>query len=453
MFKKIELWLVLLIVLIFLIGTILFGAVLKYHYSGGALFPKIRATSVFLAEIPFNILRLTFKKNKNNEIMVQNESDMPPELIKHKKKSKFKRFINNDRDVLLVLPRYDGNKKRSVVDIIQLNDFKTIYTYEHDITSMNNMVNTDNIEYANIKIDDSELRFEYRHPLIFEDGSLVSHSENAPLFKIDVCSDLVWINQDERFHHSTEESNDNSIWVPTSMYPYSTIVGNYINDFGFLDDAITKVSQDGEILFTKSVSEILIENKIKDLKLLDVFDPIHLNDIQPAKFDTSYWKKNDLFLSLPRVNAIIHYRPSTNKVINYIQGPFSWQHDVDIISDHEISIFNNNNSLTDRNYSEITIYDFETKKFSKKFNKSLIKEGFKTSTEGLSEILNDGSMLVEEQNHGRLIFYDNEGEKEWEFINKDDQENIYFISWSRVIENKELIDKLKNIYNDNQCLN
>ena len=86
MFKKIELWLVLLIVLIFLIGTILFGAVLKYHYSGGALFPKIRATSVFLAEIPFNILRLTFKKNKNNEIMVQNESDMPPELIKHKKK-------------------------------------------------------------------------------------------------------------------------------------------------------------------------------------------------------------------------------------------------------------------------------------------------------------------------------------------------------------------------------
>ena len=62
-------------------------------------------------------------------------------------------------------------------------------------------------------------------------------------------------------------------------------------------------------------------------------------------------------------------------------------------------------------------------------------------------------MLVEEQNHGRLIFYDNEGKKEWEFINKDDQENIYFISWSRVIENKELIDKLKSIYNDNQCLN
>ena len=453
MFKKVELWLVLLIILVFFIGSILFGAVLKYHYSGGALFPKVRAASVFLAEIPFNILRLTLKKTKNDELIIQNETDMPPKLIKHKSKSRFEKFIDNERDILLVLPRYDGNKKRSVIDIIELDNFETIHTYEHDITLMNNKIDTNYIEFNNIKIDDSEIRFEYRHPLILEDGSLISHSEYAPLFKIDKCSNLIWINQEERFHHSIELSNDNSIWVPSSMYPYSTIVNNYIDEFGFLDDAITKVSQEGKILFIKSVSEILIENKIKDLKLLDVFDPIHLNDIQPAKFDSPYWKKNDLFLSLPRVNAIVHYRPSTNKVLNYIQGPFSWQHDVDIISDNEISIFNNNNSLTDRNYSEITIYNFETKEFSKKFNNHLIKNKFKTSTEGLSEILSDGSMLVEEQNHGRIIFFDKEGKKEWEYINKDDQDDIYFISWSRVIENKELIKKLKNIYKNNQCVN
>ena len=453
MFKKIELWIVLLIIIFFFIGTVLFGAVLKYHYTGGTLFPKIRNLSIFFAEIPLNILRLSFKINTNDEMIIRNYSDMPPELIKHKNKSKFERYIDNDKDILLVLPRYDGNKKRSVVDIVQLKDFKVIHTYEHDITSMNNEINTDNAEFESLRIDDSEIRFEYRHPLILDDGSLVSHSENAPLFKIDVCSNLIWFNQDERFHHSIELSNNNYIWVPSSMYPYSTIVGNNIDEFGFLDDAITKVSQDGEILFIKSVSEILIENKIKDLKLLDVYDPIHLNDIQPAKFDSSYWKINDLFLSLPRVNAIVLYRPSTNKVINYIQGPFSWQHDVDIISDHEISIFNNNNSLTDKNYSEIVIYNFETEKFSKKFNKGLIENNFKTSTEGLSEILDDGSMLAEEQNHGRIIFFNKDGKKEWEYINKDDEKNIYFISWSRVLENEELIKNLKNIYKNKKCSN
>ena len=51
------------------------------------------------------------------------------------------------------------------------------------------------------------------------------------------------------------------------------------------------------------------------------------------------------------------------------------------------------------------------------------------------------------------IFYDKEAKMEWEYINKDDQDDIYFISWSRVIENKELIKKLKNIYKNNQCVN
>ena len=129
------------------------------------------------------------------------------------------------------------------------------------------------------------------------------------------------------------------------------------------------------------------------------------------------------------------------------------QHDVDIISDHQISIFNNNNSLTDRNHSEILIYNFETEKFSKKFNKSLIENNFKTSTEGLSEILDDGSMLVEEQNHGRIIFFNKDGKKEWEYTNKDDEKNIYFISWSRVIENEKLIKNLKNIYKNKKCSN
>ena len=70
-------------------------------------------------------------------------------------------------------------------------------------------------------------------------------------------------------------------------------------------------------------------------------------------------------------------------------------------------------------------------------------DSFKTKSQGLSETLKDGSKLVEEQNHGRLIFFNNNGDKEWEFINKDDNENIYFISWSRIIEEKDLIDKLK----------
>ena len=76
----------------------------------------------------------------------------------------------------------------------------------------------------------------------------------------------------------------------------------------------------------------------------------------------------------------MHYRPRTNKVINYLKGPFSMQHDVDIISEKEISIFNNNNFITDNSYSEILIYNFETKKFTKILENQLKKKTLKQYT-------------------------------------------------------------------------
>ena len=154
------------------------------------------------------------------------------------------------------------------------------------------------------------------------------------------------------------------------------------------------------------------------------------------------------------MNAIIHYRPNDNRVINFIQGPFYQQHDVDIISPSEISIFNNNESiLKNSKYSEVLIYNFEDKSFKKKFQKSLENDKFKTNTEGLSEILSDGSMLVEETNHGRLIFYNKSGEKIWEFVNKNKDGNIYPIDWIRIIEKTETVKSIKKLIKDNKCVN
>ena len=74
-------------------------------------------------------------------------------------------------------------------------------------------------------------------------------------------------------------------------------------------------------------------------------------------------------------------------------------------------------------------------------------------TEGLVEILKDGSMMIEEQNHGRLIFINKNGEKEWEFVNKDKNEDIGIVSWSRIIEDELLIEKFKLAVKNKKCLN
>ena len=50
--------------------------------------------------------------------------DKPPLLFKHKDKKRFEQFISNNRLDLLVLPRYDHNLSRSVVDIVDLKNFE-----------------------------------------------------------------------------------------------------------------------------------------------------------------------------------------------------------------------------------------------------------------------------------------------------------------------------------------
>ena len=62
---------------------------------------------------------------------------------------------------------------------------------------------------------------------------------------------------------------------------------------------------------------------------------------------------------------VLLYRPSTNKVLWHKMGPWMHQHDVDIISNHEISIFNNNAALYKTKIgrsgvNDVVVYNFRT---------------------------------------------------------------------------------------------
>ena len=61
--------------------------------------------------------------------------------------------------------------------------------------------------------------------------------------------------------------------------------------------------------------------------------------------------------------------------------------------------------------------------------------------------------MVEEQNWGRIILFNNKGEKEWEFVNKDKNGDIGVVSWSRVIEDELFIKKFKSLVKNKSCLN
>ena len=377
------------------IGAMGFGAIVKYHYDGGEKYQFLQKSVMLISSVPIHLRKIIKFKSLN--------FDKPVPLPKHKDKKEFEQFIEDERNSLLISSRYDYNMGRSVVDVIDLKNFKIIHTYNHDIKKMNDQVLNKKL-YSNININHAPSKFRYFNPKIFEDGSLVSHNHKGPLFKIDFCSKIKWINDKMKFHHMQSIDHEGNMWVGSHMNPQSKNVKKYsLKDYN--EDGITKINPDGKILYVKSVNEILIENNFVPKNFAynsynqNINNPLHLNDIEPALNNTDYWIRDDLFLSLRNISAIVHFRPSTNKVINYITGPFAKQHDVDIISDKEISIFNNNQFYVDNQNSEILIYNFETKKFKKLFNDQLQKENFKAHANGVSQILKDKSLLVEESVH------------------------------------------------------
>ena len=279
------------------------------------------------------------------------------------------------------------------------------------------------------------------------DGGLLFNA--FPLRKIDACSNLVYQVFHDGFHHSIETDSENNIWVPSSMYPQSLPsykVGSTLTG-GFVDDAIVKLSPSGEVLFEKSVSQIFIDNGLEYLLFATgdrqfTNDPIHLNDIQPVDFDGEFWKKGDVFLSLRQQSMIVLYRPSTNKIVWKGTGPFFHQHDVDILNDHEISIFDNHSKdfvggdIVD-GHNQVVTYNFKTNKYSTYLNQSLIENDVRTLTSGRSQILDNGDLFLEETVHGRTLYINADGSLRWTHLNRDDNNNVYRVGWSRILYNEK----------------
>tara|TARA_B100000579_G_scaffold35586_2_gene24890 strand:+ start:132 stop:1484 length:1353 start_codon:yes stop_codon:yes gene_type:complete len=440
MFKKIEVWILYLVILLGIPVTIFFGVLVRQELVGSIKLGSISKTALFLAEIP----KMIKQANQNTLDLETIEQRFP--LL-----DGFNGNPNSNESYLL-LSRYDGDLKEGIVELVDLTNFKVLHTWNPDINQFNKSVNKIP-DFKYIDRDKNNSRQLLFHPKLTKDGGLFFGWE-TPLRKIDACSNLIFQNDHDQFHHSIETDVDGNIWVPSHMYPQTLPIKKIGYDTSYFDDAIVKLSPDGEILFEKSVSQIFIDNNLEYL-LFSIgdrkftTDPIHLNDIQPVDFDGEFWNKGDVFLSLRHQSMVLLYRPSTNKIIWKGTGPFFHQHDIDILNEHKIAVFNNNSKdfvdgdVVDGN-NEVIIYDFKLNEYSSYLNESLIKNDVRTITSGRSEILSNGDLFVEESNYARILYFDADGSIRWTYVNRANNQKNYEVGWSRILYIDEDIQIVNN---------
>ena len=348
--------------------------------------------------------------------------------------------INNLEKDLIVLSSYTSSVKERVIELINLKNSKTVYKW----TVKNPFQKHDRI------ID----------PVMLSDSSICySYNGVSGITKVDKFGSFLWSQDSIIHHHSVNKDKDENIWVCSYLRePKKHIYfkGKYIlndNEIKFIDNQITKLdASTGQIIFHKSIMELLKENNLMNLilKSPNTDDPFHINDVEPALYNSKYFNEGDVFISSRNLSCIFHYRPSTNKLINFIEGGFYCQHDVDILNDSILLFFNNNTMVLPAENKKSIPNSDDMINFSK-FHSSIFKYNlasnklirldervFKvneifTNTEGMVEQLNDSTYFVEEQNDGILWVLQNNSVLYKNVLNSEHNGYHHLPNWIKVI--------------------
>ncbi len=359
-------------------------------------------------------------------------------------------------------------------------DWASVNRLDHDVWAVSAYSNDDagrNIDLWNLR--DSEVghrwvvpsdeipvkpHWRIHHPLLLEDRSVVSFVTNrSPLFRLDSASQMVWRQDSLSFHHAINLDAQGQIWACVMQWErggkHIAYRGSYTMDqkkVHFLDNSIARIDpENGHVTYLKSCADILRDNGLEHLILRsgDPQDPLHLNDVEPALFGGPFFEEGDLFLSFRNLQAVLQFRPSTGEVLRVIDGPLAAQHDVDILDDHTLAIFNN---ATQENtgkytsgaynypvskdqvqlkhwYSEVVAFNLADGTFSQVHNDAMREGEIMTFSEGLQEFLPDGDVFVEEQNSGVLWVLGDQGILYKDVMPSHHEGHHHLPNWTRII--------------------
>ena len=317
-------------------------------------------------------------------------------------------------DADVVVEPADSRVVGNSVEIIDLNRRKTVHTWK--------------------PVPGDRLRRFF----VLPGGSLLAGVAGR-VFRIDACSNVLW---DKRLgtHHSFERDADGHFWSPWRVVPHTVPHANP----EFEEHGLIRFSPAGEVLSQISLWPALVRAGHSHLLYGDQArlhgNPWHINDVEPVLQDGPFWRRGDLFVSFRNSSVVFLYRPATDEVLWLQAGPWLHQHDVDVLSDSEISVFSNN-TFRDRDdnprvlgANEVYVYDFETGETRSPWREAMRRHDVRTEFEGGAAVFGDGGVVLEEARYGRILMLSPAGERVWSYVNRASDGTVHRISASRYLD-------------------
>lgn len=440
LFKKVELWLVLLIVKILIIVSLLFGSLVFVHTTNPQRFPVLGNFSKQIAKFPISIYKV-----------LMNVTSFPNGLAVEEKRfgEKAGEIFNKDviTNQIVVVPHVCSDDKGWCLSLFDL------MTHEKHIITDLNQIMRDLTKKISPKF------YDYTRgasnvigaPRFDHDGNLYFLTNSGLFVKLGPDMKVRWAKDNLFYHHTFNFTNDGDfIWAIGNSKKNCEIYPNFNYDI-LINDCIIQLDKvSGDVISVHSITNAMIDANLHNHLFVgridkSLEDPLHINDVQPVNLESIHFSKGDVFISLGHANMVLLYDTLERKIKWNITDSLFHQHDVDILDDSKIAIFNNNRVFTDKDktfkHNEVLKYDFSSGKTSNLFQDVMRNHDLRTVSQGLFEISGD-TFFVEETNYGRVVLFYKK-DLVFEYYSKNKGGYSQNLGWSYVETNPMVLEELR----------
>ncbi|SVD44540.1 uncharacterized protein METZ01_LOCUS397394, partial [marine metagenome] len=145
---KVELWVLCLACVLIFVGMVGFGSLVRHEILAPvSKAPILSGAALFIAEIPSNLQKI--ERGSSHDLQAAEQRF--PNVSGFQGKPL-------EEETYLLLSKYDGDKERSVVELVDLRSFEVKKTWRPDIDQINKLVDTSLPEFENLERDHNNKR-------------------------------------------------------------------------------------------------------------------------------------------------------------------------------------------------------------------------------------------------------------------------------------------------------
>jgi hypothetical protein len=245
----------------------------------------------------------------------------------------------------------------------------------------------------------------------------------GPLVKLDKNSRILWKTA-VKAHHGLQVVG-NRIYVLTETFepPAPTPLLPSLAGMPYQDDKVTILDADGKELSSHSILRALANTK--DLRLADEVpfndraDPLHANSVQVLDEQTAGFipgaKSGNVLVSLKHLDMIVVMDLESETIIWALRGSWRAQHDVKLLPNGHIMLFDNQGGLSTYGRSRVLEIDPKSGGIVWAFDGTK-DDPFDSTIRGSAQRLANGNTLINESTSGRILEVAPDGSVVWEYV-------------------------------------